>query len=92
MEYIEVTVEDALKIFKGDPSKTVLIAVKDLEDEYDTIQRFSKVKALNCKNIIKSSETLCHSRDELLSHLLLFSHKQNIQEIKAIGSMTRIIY
>ena len=42
MQYVEMSIEEALKIFKGDVSKTVLVAVKDLEKD-DDIQSFEKV-------------------------------------------------
>lgn len=91
MEYIEMNIEDALKIFKGDVSKTVLVAVKDLEKD-DDIQSFEKVGVSRCKRIIKSSSTIIGIDDDLLKQLLLYSSKQNIQSIKPIGTMTRIVY
>ena len=92
MEYIELTIEDALKLFRGDNSKTVLVAVKDLENEKDTLQRFEHITEYRCGGIIKKSKTICHSKDDVISHLLLFSDKQNLWDIKPIGSMTHVIY
>lgn len=92
MEYIEMSIEDALKIFKGNKSKTVLVAVKDLENDDDTLQPLKKIGLSKCRKIIKSSKTIAGSEDDLLKHLLLYSRKQNIQSIKPIGTMTRIIY
>ena len=86
MQYVEMSIEEALKIFKGDVSKTVLVAVKDLEKD-DDIQSFEKVG-----RIIKSSSTIIGIDDDLLKQLLLYSSKQNIQSIKPIGTMTRIVY
>ncbi len=91
MEYIEMSIEDALKIFKGDVSKTVLVAVKDLEKD-DDVQFFEKIGVSRCKRIIKSSSTIIGIDDDLLKQLLLYSRKQNIQSIKPIGIMTRIVY
>lgn len=48
MQYVEMSIEEALKIFKGDVSKTVLVAVKDLEKD-DDIQSFEKVGISRCK-------------------------------------------
>lgn len=91
MQYVEMSIEEALKIFKGDVSKTVLVAVKDLEKD-DDIQSFKKVGVSRCKRIIKSSSTIIGIDDDLLKQLLLYSRKQNIQSIKPIGIMTRIVY
>ena len=91
MQYVEMSIEEALKIFKGDVSKTVLVAVKDLEKD-DDIQSFEKVGISRCKRIIKSSSTIIGIDDDLLKQLLLYSKKQNIQSIKPIGTMTRIVY
>ena len=91
MQYVEMSIEEALKIFKGDVSKTVLVAVKDLEKD-DDIQSFEKVGVSRCKRIIKSSSTIIGIDDDLLKQLLLYSRKQNIQSIKPIGIMTRIVY
>lgn len=91
MQYVEMSIEEALKIFKGDVSKTVLVAVKDLEKD-DDIQPFEKVGISRCKRIIKSSSTIIGIDDDLLKQLLLYSSKQNIQSIKPIGTMTRIVY
>lgn len=92
MQYVEMSIEEALKIFKGDVSKTVLVAVKDLEKD-DDIQSFEKVGISRCKRIIKSSSTIIGIDDDLLlKQLLLYSSKQNIQSIKPIGTMTRIVY
>lgn len=93
MQYIEVSIEDALKFFMGDTSRNVLIAVKDLENKDDTLQRFKRATGGQCRNIIESTKTACHGKDdEIINHLLLFSDKQNICEIKPIGTMTHIIY
>lgn len=92
MKYIEMSIEDALKIFKGDKSQTVLVAVKDLENEGDTLQPLKKIGVPKCRKIIKSSKTIVGSEDDLLKYLLLYSRKQNIQSIKPIGTMTRIVY
>lgn len=91
MQYVEMNIEEALKIFKGDVSKTVLVAVKDLEKD-DDIQSFEKVGVSRCKRIIKSSSTIIGIDDDLIRQLLLYSSKQNIQSIKPIGTMTRIVY
>ena len=91
MQYVKMSIEEALKIFKGDVSKTVLVAVKDLEKD-DDIQSFEKVGVSRCKRIIKSSSTIIGIDDDLIRQLLLYSKKQNIQSIKPIGTMTRIVY
>lgn len=91
MQYVEMSIEEALKIFKGDVSKTVFVAVKDLEKD-DDIQSFEKVGVSRCKRIIKSSSTIIGIDDDLIRQLLLYSSKQNIQSIKPIGTMTRIVY
>lgn len=92
MKYIEMSIEDALKIFKGDKSKTVLVAVKDLENDDDTLQPFERMEISKCRKVIRSSKTIIGMDDELLKHLLLYSKKQNIQAIRPIGTMTRIVY
>lgn len=89
MQYIEMSVEDALRLYgkKG----TVLVAVQDLESEEDVINFVKKTK-IECENVIKSAATIAQGCDEFMRQLKVFSHKQlDLKNIEPVGKMRTIL-
>lgn len=73
MQYVEMTIEEALKYSKG---KTVLVAVSDLENN-DEVNSFVKRNAADCENIFNEAETIVRVYDDLINQLRAFTEKQN---------------
>lgn len=88
--YIEMTVEEAMKI-KGKNAK-VLVAVQDLSNN-DTITSFKPSRFGECENIIKSGETILKQMDDFVNQLKIFSYKQvDLNNIKNRGKMHTILF
>ena len=87
MEYIEMTIEEAMK--RCNKNKKVLVAVQDLEDEnIDVI--FVKKERNEYQAIFEDVKTVASACDDLVKQFRLFTEKQNIYNIKPKG-MEKII-
>ena len=90
MQYIEMTIEEALKYNRGNKSKTVLIAVQDLESE--EIPEFVKKSKHECDNIIMEAETIARVFDDFVNQLSVFTEKQpDIRNIIPRGQLSTIL-
>lgn len=92
MEYIEMTIEEALKYNNGDKSKMVLVAIQDLENNDDIIE-FKRHNKAECENIIKKAETIAREYDEFVNQLKVFTKRQlDLKNIQPYGKLTTILY
>lgn len=90
MQYIEMTIEEALKYNRGNKSKTVLVAVQDLES--DEIPEFVKKGKHECENIIMEAETIARVYDDFVNQLRVFTEKQpDIRNIIPRGKLSTIL-
>lgn len=87
--YVEMTIEEALELNKGDKNSKVLVAISNLED--DEVVAFVKKTRYECENIIKQAETIAHSCDEFMDSLMCYTEKQDIRRIAPIGKMSTIL-
>lgn len=91
MQYIEMTIEDAMKLFKGKKG-TVLVAVTDLEKNTE-ISGFIKKSKSDCENIIKEAETVARVYDSFMNQLRVFTEKQiDIKNIEPHGKLNTILF
>ncbi len=89
MRYKEMSIEEALRLGES----TVLVAVKDLEDETDTIQEFQKANREEYNRIIKDSETIIKLCGDMISYVKAFTEQQNnFPDIENKGEMSTILF
>lgn len=90
MQYIEMTIEEALKYNRGNKSKIVLVAIQDLENEEMT--EFVKKSRYECENIIMEAETVARVYDDFVNQLRVFTEKQmDIRNITPRGKLSTIL-
>lgn len=89
MKYIEVTIEEALAMNKGDKNSKVLVAVSNLAD--DNVAAFVKKTRNECEKIIKDAETLVQNCDDFMDCLLCYSEKQDLKSIRSVGMLSTIL-
>ena len=90
MEYIEMTIEEALEFNKGNKNSKVLVAVSNFEA--DEVVAFVRKTRGECENIIKKAETVVRGCDEFIDLLKCYSDHQDIKAIRAVGDVTTILY
>jgi len=91
MEYIEMSIEDAIKYSKGNKSRTVLVSIQDLEREEEVVE-FVKATKKECENIIRSAETVTRAYDDFINQLRVFTVKQvDIHSITPKGKLNTIL-
>lgn len=92
MEYIEMTIEEALEYSRGNKAQVVLVAVKDLEKN-EGITEFIRKSKKECEDIIRNAETIAKLHDEFISQLKVFTSKQiDLKNIKPYGRESTILY
>ena len=92
MEYIEMTIEEALEYSRGNKSQVVLVAVRDLEKN-EEISEFIRKSKNECEDIIRNAETIARTYDEFISQLKVFTRKQiDLKNIKPHGKESTILY
>ena len=89
MKFIEVTIEQALALNKGDKNSKVLVAVNDLEK--NEVAAFVKKTRNECERIIKDAETLIQNCDEFMEYLMCYSERQNLKSIQPVGTLSTIL-
>lgn len=90
MQFIEMTIEEALEYSKGDKSKIVLVAVQNLELNETPV--FMKKDKRECENIIRRAETVARVCDDFVNQLRIFSKKQaDIMNIEPHGKLSTIL-
>lgn len=90
MKYVEVTIEQALEMNKGDKNSKVLVAINNLEE--DDVVAFVRKTRTECENIIRDAQTLVHNCDEFMDSLMCYSKRQeNIKSIRPVGVLSTIL-
>lgn len=90
MQYIEMTIEEALKYNRGNKSKTVLVAIQDLESE--EMPEFVKKSKHECENIIMKAESIARVYDDFVNQLRVFTERQpDIRNIIPMGKLSTIL-
>ena len=90
MNYIEINMNDAMKVL-GETG-IILVAIKNLEHE-DEVLSFVKKKRAECKELIKSAKTIIKQCDDFVREMDLFTTKQDdIFHIKPEGKEIIILY
>lgn len=74
MEYIEMTVEEAIEVLKKSKGKKVLVAVQDLRIEEPALFH-PKLKS-DCLLMVREAETILSACDDFVKQLRLFNEKQ----------------
>ncbi len=88
-EYVEMTIEQALRLNNGNTNVKVLVAISDMEkNESDSFVRKTKSE---CDEIIKKAQTIAHDCADFMNSLHCYSAKQNLKEIKPIGIVSTIL-
>lgn len=82
MQYIEMSVEDAIK--KCKKNAKILVAIQDLADESVDVV-FIQKRGSDCKDVFKDVETVASLCDDFISQLKLFTEKQDIRDIRPYG-------
>ena len=88
MIYIEMTVEEAIKICNK--NATVLVAVHDLEDDNADIV-FAKKRRNEYDCLFKDAATIASLCDDFMKQLNIFTEKQDIMNIMPKGLQKTII-
>lgn len=87
--YIELSVDEAIKLLQKSKYKKVLVAISDLEK--DDIQAFHPILKEKCIDIIYQSKTLAKCCGDMVDTLNAFSERQNLRKIKRRGNLTTIL-
>lgn len=82
MKYVEMTIEEAMKICNKNDK--VLVAVKNLEEE-DCNAVFVSKKRNEYKDVFDNVKTVASICDDFINQLRLFTEKQNIPYIQPKG-------
>ena len=89
-QYVEMSIEEASKLFKG-KNGTVLVAVKDLENDDEIVSFIKKTKA-ECEEVVKNAATITQACDDFMRQLNLYSYRQpDIMNIIPKGKMKTIL-
>ena len=82
MQYVEMTIEEALKCCNK--NKKVLVAIQDLQDDnVDVI--FVKKMRNEYQSLFEDVKTAASLCDDLVKQLRLFTEKQNIPNVEPRG-------
>lgn len=91
MQFIEMTIEEALEYNRGDKSKIVFVAIQDLEK--NEVPIFMQKDKNECENIIRRAETIARVCDDFVNQLRVFSKKQvDIKNIEPHGRLSTILF
>lgn len=82
MRYIEMTIEDAMKVCNK--KDKVLVAVQDMEDKNCNVL-FVKKRRNDYEKLFEDVKTVASACDDFVNQLNLFTEKQNIYNIKPNG-------
>ena len=87
MQYVEMSIEDAIKRCKKNAK--ILVATQDLADN-DTNIIFIQKRGSDYKEVFEDVKTVASLSDDLVEQLNLFTEKQDIMNIRPYG-MQRIV-
>lgn len=89
MQYVEMTIEEALK--KLDKNKRVLVAIQDLTDDNADSIFVSKSKN-EYPELFDDVQTVAAMFDDFAKQLRLFTAKQNIYHIEPRGIQKTVLF
>ena len=90
MNYIEMSIDDAMKVL-GETG-IVLVATQDLEHKEEVLSFVKRTKA-ECKELIKDAQTIINQCDDFVRELDLFTQKQkDLEHICPVGKKIIILY
>lgn len=82
MQYVEMSIEDAMK--KCKKNAKILVATQDLADN-DTEIIFVQKRGSDYKEVFEDVKTVASLSDDLVRRLNLFTEKQDIRNIRPYG-------
>lgn len=89
MEYVIMSLEEAMKVAKKDA--VVLVSKQDLENP-DCNIGFKKKKFGECHNILEEAATIAKVCDDFANQLRVFSESQkNVLNYEPIGKLSTIL-
>jgi len=88
MDYMEMTIEEASKLCKG--NTTILVATKYLEDAGVKCV-FTKRMGIECDELFDDAQTVIKSFDDFVKQLNVFTEKQDIYNIIPHGVQRTIL-
>ena len=88
MQYVEMTIEDAMK--HCNRKKKVLVAIQDLEDN-DTDIIFVPKKQGEYNEVFEDVKTVASLCDDFVKQLKLFTEKQDIKNIQPYGIQKTVL-
>ena len=91
IKYIELNIEEAENFLKSLKTDKFLVAIKNLENENDDIQKFCKKIKSDCLKTIRESETIAKSFGEITDCLNVFSESQDLKNIQPKGILSIIL-
>lgn len=88
MQYVEMTIEEAMK--KCKKNTKILVATQDLaEENVDII--FVPKRENEYNNVFEDVKTVASLCDDFVNQLKLFTEKQDIRDIKPLGTLRTVI-
>lgn len=88
MKYVNL--DNAVKELDG--TKSALVAIHDLKNKKEVTSFVKKTKE-ECRELLKNAKTIVIKRDDgFVREMDLFSCKQDIKDVKPIGSEVIILY
>lgn len=92
MQYVEMSIEQANKLFKGDKNAKVLVATQNLECE-DEVIAFAKRTKKECAELVRNAATITRMCDDIVNSLQLYSYRQpDIMNIVKKGRVKVILF
>lgn len=88
MQYVEMTIEEAMK--RCNKNQKVLVAIQDLEDKNVNVI-FTEKKRNEYQELFDDVETVASLCDDFVKQLRLFTRKQNIHNIEPKGKQKTIL-
>lgn len=90
MNYLEMTVEEAVEFLQLSKGKKLLVAIKNLEDDGDAV--FCPKSKVDCEEMIRDAQTIAAMCDDFVKKLDLFTEQQkDLHDIQAQGFQQTIL-
>ena len=88
MQYVEITVEEAIR--RCNKHAKILVAIQDLKKDDSDAVFFPKRKE-ECCDLFKDVQTVATAYDDLVRRLDLFTEKQDIFHILPVGMLKTVL-
>lgn len=89
MQYVEMTIEEAMK--RCNKNTKVLVAIQNLEENDDIDVVFIPKRRENYGEIFEDVKTVASICDDFINQLRLFTEKQDIYNIKPKGLQKTVL-